>query len=209
MCSPPFSSDERQQLVAMLNPGGLDYLPPTIEPIVTTVLHEAALERIFEWWTDERDEHLPKYEKNFWPESVPRRFEDPAGGDRRSWMTLFALGLMQRLGRTRDFQNRGFIDFTGFEGMVACFLQRSPSGRSRCLDEHPEGLCRATECRREVHPMDGLFPEPLSDCALDGSLFACLSQPGSANASRAGGISGPERGSGSGWFRYPCAIAAE
>jgi len=27
-------------------------------------------------------------------------------------MTLFALGLMQRLGRTRDFQNRGFIDFT-------------------------------------------------------------------------------------------------
>jgi hypothetical protein len=122
----PFSPDERQQLVAMLNPGGLDFPPPTIEPIVTTVLHEAALERIFEWWTEERAELLPKYEKSFWPESVPRRFEDPAGGDRRSWMTLFALGLMQRLGRTRDFQNRGFIDFTDSKGWWHVFCNVRP-----------------------------------------------------------------------------------
>ena len=122
----PFSPDERQQLVAMLNPGGLDFPPPTIEPIVTTVLHEAALARIFEWWTEERAELLPKYEKSFWPESVPRRFEDPAGGDRRSWMTLFALGLMQRLGRTRDFQNRGFIDFTDSKGWWPVFCNVRP-----------------------------------------------------------------------------------
>jgi hypothetical protein len=122
----PFSPDERQQLVAMLNPGGLEYLPPTIEPPVMTVLHEDALERIFEWWSDERDVFLPEYEKNFWPESVPRRFEDPAGRDRRSWMTLFALGLMQRLGRTRDFQNRGFIDFTDSKGWWPVFCNVRP-----------------------------------------------------------------------------------
>ena len=121
----PFSLDERQQLVAMLNPGHLDYLPPTIEPIVTTVRHEAALERIFEWWADERAELLPKFEKNFWPESVPRRFEDLIR-DRQSWMTLFALGLMQRLGRTRDFQNRGFIDFTDSKGWWPVFCNIRP-----------------------------------------------------------------------------------
>lgn len=126
----PFSPDERQQLVAMLNPGGLDFLPPTVEPIVTTVLHEAALERIFEWWTEERAELLPRYEKNFWPESVPRRFEDPAGEDRQSWMTLFALGLMQRLGRTRDFQNRGFIDFTDSKGWWPIFCNVRPQDNS-------------------------------------------------------------------------------
>lgn len=138
----PFSPDERQQLVAMLNPGGLDYLPPTIEPPVTTVLHEAALERIFEWWTDERDELLPKYEKNFWPESIPRKFEDPAGGDRQSWMTLFALGLMQRLGRTRDFQHRGFIDFTDSKGWWPVFCnippQHDPDAWMNILKDYAE-----------------------------------------------------------------------
>lgn len=41
-------------------------------------------------------------------------------------MTLFALGLMQRLGRTRDFQNRGFIDFTDSKGWWHVFCNVRP-----------------------------------------------------------------------------------
>ncbi|MBD5804510.1 hypothetical protein AZOA_39530 [Azoarcus sp. Aa7] len=125
----PFSPDERKQLVAMLNPGVLHFLEPSPELPVPTVLHRAALERIFEWWSEEREEQLPTYEKNFWPDNIPRRFND-VDADRQSWMTLFALGLMQRLGRTRDFQNRGFIDFTDSKGWWPVFCNVRPQENS-------------------------------------------------------------------------------
>jgi hypothetical protein len=125
----PFSPDERQQLVAMLNPGIHESPQPPIEPTITSVRHEVALERIFEWWNEERDEHLAKYEKNFWPGNVPRRF-DGIDADRQSWMTLFALGLMQRLGRTRDFQHRGFIDFSDSKGWWPVFCNVRPQDDS-------------------------------------------------------------------------------
>lgn len=68
-----------------------------------------ALVAILNWWRENKVGHLRKYDQEFWPEGVPRKF-DSTTENRSSWMTLFALGLMQRHGRVRDFQNRGFID---------------------------------------------------------------------------------------------------
>lgn len=67
------------------------------------------LARIASWWESEgRDRHLLRYEQQFWPANVSRDFSaDPL--DRRAWMTLFGLGLTQRMGRVKDSQHRGFI----------------------------------------------------------------------------------------------------
>jgi hypothetical protein len=121
----PFSTEEKTQLVAMLNPTALEFYVPPVELIISTVRHKVALEKIYAWWADEGKEHSEKYYKNFWPESVPRQFDD-TGENRQSWMTLFALGLMQRLGRTRDFQNRGFIDFSDSKGWWTIFCNIRP-----------------------------------------------------------------------------------
>jgi hypothetical protein len=121
----PFMPDERMQLVAMLNPEVLESSTPPTRPAISTVQREAALNRIYLWWEAERDVYLPTYERHFWPEDIPRRFNDTQE-DRQSWMTLFALGLMQRMGRTRDFQHRGFIDFTDSKGWWTTFCTIRP-----------------------------------------------------------------------------------
>ncbi|WP_157866550.1 hypothetical protein [Aromatoleum aromaticum] len=120
-----FSEDDRKQLIAMLNPAVIDFAMPSTEPDVSMLVREAALERIYEWWLDEGSAHLAHYDKNLWPASVPKRFADTEN-NRTSWMTLFALGLMQRLGRTRDFQHRGFIDFTDSKGWWQVFCEVRP-----------------------------------------------------------------------------------
>jgi hypothetical protein len=68
-----------------------------------------ALVAIVNWWRENRVRYLREFDNEFWPSGVPRIFASTTE-NRSSWMTLFALGLMQRHGRVRDFQNRGFID---------------------------------------------------------------------------------------------------
>ncbi len=68
-----------------------------------------ALVAILDWWRKNKVGHLTDFYREFWPDGVPREFSSTTQ-NRSSWMTLFALGLMQRHGRVRDFQNRGFID---------------------------------------------------------------------------------------------------
>jgi hypothetical protein len=85
-----------------------------------------ALEAIRDWWQENSDEQLKKFDREFWPANVPRQFES-VHEDRASWMTLFAIGLMQRQGRVRDYQNRGFIDKMQSKGFWDIFCHANPN----------------------------------------------------------------------------------
>lgn len=85
-----------------------------------------ALVAIRDWWQENSVEQLKKFDREFWPANVPRQFGN-ADEDRASWMTLFAIGLMQRQGRVRDFQNRGFIDKMKSEGFWDVFCHANPN----------------------------------------------------------------------------------
>ena len=86
---------------------------------------DEALEAIRDWWQVNSIEQLKKFYREFWPASVPRQF-DSIYDDRASWMTLFAIGLMQRHGRVRPQQNRGFIDAMQSKGWWNIFSTINP-----------------------------------------------------------------------------------
>jgi hypothetical protein len=84
------------------------------------------LQRIAQWWeTDGREKQKLRYEQQFWPANVSRDFAaDPV--DRRAWMTLFGLGLTQRMGRVKDSQHRGFIQSLDSKGWWNVFCNVKP-----------------------------------------------------------------------------------
>jgi hypothetical protein len=112
----------------------------------TSLRDGEALEKIYEWWQEERKTHLPRYEKHLWPENFPRNFDDDC---RISWMTLFAIGLFQRHGRTRDFQNRSFIEVADERGWWHTFAnvkpQDNPSEWMNILKEYGESQIEEEE----------------------------------------------------------------
>ncbi|WP_429295030.1 hypothetical protein [Paraburkholderia sp. CI3] len=81
---------------------------------------------IHDWWEAHRDEHLPKYERELWPQRIDRQrlADDPT--HRETWMTLFSLGVFRRFGRVRDAQNRGFLDFLEQRGWWYTISQLDP-----------------------------------------------------------------------------------
>jgi hypothetical protein len=84
---------------------------PEIVPSAPPILQrEAALKAISAWWQKNCDSQIKEFDREFWPPSIARKFDDESDG-RVSWMTLFALGLMQRYGWGKPSQNRGFITF--------------------------------------------------------------------------------------------------
>jgi hypothetical protein len=120
-----FSIQEKNQIFGMFNAA-----PTWSEPVPeldesTPLDGQVALEAIRDWWRAEKETHLKKFYLHFWPSNIARRFESDADS-RSSWMTLFAIGLMQRHGRTQDFQNRGFIDKMQSKGFWEVFCQTDP-----------------------------------------------------------------------------------
>jgi hypothetical protein len=103
---------------------------------------EEMLARIALWWESEgRDRHLLSYEQHFWPANVSRDFTaNPI--DRRAWMTLFGLGLTQRMGRVKDSQHRGFIQSLDSKGWWNIFCnvkpQENASAWFNVLEEYGE-----------------------------------------------------------------------
>jgi hypothetical protein len=84
-----------------------------------------ALQAINAWWKVEGIRQLKVFDRGFWPPEIPRQF-DSIYDNRLSWMTLFGIGLMQRHGRVRDQQNRGFIDMMQSKGWWDVFSNVDP-----------------------------------------------------------------------------------
>lgn len=72
------------------------------------------LGEIYTWWkTCGAQEHQPKYLGFLYPNGTPPnlRFDNNGNYDREGWMLLLGIGIYQRLGRTRDFQTKGFLEY--------------------------------------------------------------------------------------------------
>jgi hypothetical protein len=116
------------EVLLRLRPQSIIYqgtIPPE-ENELDLVSGQEKLQRIAQWWEAEgREKQKLRYEQQFWPANVSRDFAaDPF--DRRAWMTLFGLGLTQRMGRVKDSQHRGFIQSLDSKGWWNVFCQVKP-----------------------------------------------------------------------------------
>lgn len=86
------------------------YLLRKLNILENNSIQNTSLNDIFNWWSDNRENHLNNYRKAFWPENItPLLHADPI--DRSAWMALFCLAISQRHGRVTENQNRGFIEY--------------------------------------------------------------------------------------------------
>jgi hypothetical protein len=122
--------ETRLEIRLRLHPESIHYTNPSfIESDEVDLLdRDDKLAKIALWWqTRGRDNHLKRFEQQFWPQNVSRNFgTDPI--DRRAWMTLFGLGLTQRFGRLKDNQHRGFIQSLDSKGWWNIFCNVIPEG---------------------------------------------------------------------------------
>jgi hypothetical protein len=101
-----------------------------------------AITRICEWWEREgRAVHRDKYLQALFPQGRLPDVRRDAGGrySRDAWMKLFTLGALQRIGRVRDAQNRGFVELLEEKGWWAVISAPDPRSNSaewmRILEE--------------------------------------------------------------------------
>ncbi|MDR6857859.1 sacsin N-terminal ATP-binding-like domain-containing protein [Variovorax guangxiensis] len=91
------------------------------EPEVFPDLHA-----IHAWWRAERHARLASYDKHLWPAHADREALNRDPFDRQAWMTVFSLGLMRRIGRVTDAQNKGFLEYLHSRGWWATICEASP-----------------------------------------------------------------------------------
>jgi hypothetical protein len=112
-----WSNEDRQELVhkVLLTSGEIKILRKPLEPDednVEPIDPVRALDAIYRWWQQEREERLEEYEKDIYPRESRLVLEDDDLGrfDRSSWLTLLLLGGFHILGRAIPQQHRGFIE---------------------------------------------------------------------------------------------------
>jgi hypothetical protein len=118
------SHEDRALLLARLHPGGTEQdAAEELEEFPAPVL---SLELIHDWWMKSRPVHLRAYEEALWPKHVDRKRLAGDEPDRDTWITLFSLGVFRRIGRVRDEQNRGFLEFLQGRGWWKTISQVHP-----------------------------------------------------------------------------------
>lgn len=105
---------------------GLD-TEPSPEPLDPA----EALQSIYTWWKDAREEELDKYTRNIYPEGRPPRLNDDDVGniDRSSWLVLFLLGGFHTMGRAQPEQHRRFLEDCQRRGWWDVFTAPEPTQR--------------------------------------------------------------------------------
>lgn len=84
-----------------------------------------ALSAIHEWWQNVCEQELKKFDDEFWPRGITKNFSDEYD-NRAAWMTLFAIGLMQRYGRVKNTGNRSYIELMQSKGWWEVFSNIDP-----------------------------------------------------------------------------------
>jgi hypothetical protein len=106
----------------------------TPPPLLQRVLDLAtALSRIADWWAKDGTAEARQYRQKLFPSGDIKLALDPETGgfDRSSWLTLFALGAFQGMGRTREAQHKGFIEHCTNKDWWQTFADLDPKA-------HPE-----------------------------------------------------------------------
>lgn len=84
------------------------------------------LHAVYNWWQREQHVRLASYDKHLWPAFADRDALTKDPYDRQAWMTVFGLGLMRRIGRVTDAQNKGFLEFLHTRGWWSTICDASP-----------------------------------------------------------------------------------
>jgi hypothetical protein len=112
---------------------------PTDQPSFSPA---TVLARLYEVWQQRGRELLAGYERSVYPEgraptwSLEGLTDDP--GCRANWLTLFVLGALHTMGRTKDAQHRGFIALCRQRGWLQRFADPHLDGATwlGVLDEY-------------------------------------------------------------------------
>lgn len=112
---------ERTILLTRLGLEVADGVEDEGEPEVFPDLHA-----IHAWWTAEQHARLASYDKHLWPAHADREALSRDPSNRQAWMTVFSLGLMRRIGRVTDAQNKAFLEYLHSRGWWATICEASP-----------------------------------------------------------------------------------
>ena len=122
-----------------------------------------ALERICEWWSNERRERATEYRNRLYPQSVRSLalMRDPETDqiDQSSWFMLLALGSFQGLGRAREEQHRGFIQHCQERGWWRTFTDIDPKQEPERWMDIIEEYAEAQHDDEEWMQWLGQFPK--------------------------------------------------
>ena len=120
--------------------------PQPDEPVYPQVDLPTALERLHQWWSNEGRERAAEYRNRLYPQGsdgLNLKSEPKTGPtDPSSWFMLLALGSFQGLGRTREEQHRGFIQYCREHGWWDVFTdsdpKREPEKWMNIIEEYAE-----------------------------------------------------------------------
>jgi len=117
---------------------GTEYATIISRPIIDP---SQALRKIHDWWKENGQEQLKKYEMETYDDHEMNFNENEAGEiDRSSWMNLFLLGSFHTFGRAQRFQHKGFIQLCKQRGWWDVFTKKSHKNKAdewmRVLDEY-------------------------------------------------------------------------
>ena len=146
---------------AMPNDDSGGYSPPIMSPPPVDLT--TALERIYEWWSNEGHERAEEYRNRLYPQDI--RSLDLKGnpksdpGARSSWFTLLALGSFQGMGRTRDEQHRKFIQHCQARGWWDTFTNSDPEQEPERWMDIIEEYAEAQHDDEEWMQWLGQFPK--------------------------------------------------
>jgi hypothetical protein len=106
---------------------GLSSSPPPPPPTPPSYPPGRVLAQIYDWWLTNRDESIRRYEEMIYPDgNAPLWPADGLSDDkeaRRGWIILFSLGAMHTLGRTRPWQDSGFLRLCHDHGWLDTFAR--------------------------------------------------------------------------------------
>lgn len=102
--------------------------PPQPLPRPNPIDPLEALPKIYLWWDEEHEIYEKRYCKDTYPEGRPPdlKMGDDGNFDRGAWLSLFLLGAFHTMGRTRQYQHKGFLELCQKRGWWKTFTQKSP-----------------------------------------------------------------------------------
>jgi hypothetical protein len=91
----------------------------------------SALESIWDWWSKNSSNLVSKYQQRTYPDGCPPVLNAPFSArdhsQRENWLSLFILGALHTIGRTKPEQHRGFLDLCKRRGWMAVFADPKSS----------------------------------------------------------------------------------
>jgi hypothetical protein len=176
----------------------------------------ATLSAIQQWWADEADHWLERYEQRVYPggaapkDALLDEHPEDLTGDRSAWLTLFMLGHFHTLGLVGHAQNRGFIETCQRQGwwdraFAKPRPEMHPDDWMKVLDEYIDSqtdqqtyehwmqrfpaiyrLARHLDAYRELMLRLPSWNWALGECRIDQ-----VTRPRTASALRGGGLAPP------------------